>query len=414
MRRIAVAAAFVTALALAVVASGARTETVTLRALLPTTAQQGWQILIANFERVFPDVKIDAQFLPSDQLTPLLLTQLQAGNGPDLIFVNGGNFLGNSIVPLASQGRLLDLTKRRWVKRILPSAKPYVTYRNKVYAWPLALGPFAGIYNADLLQQLHLKLPTKFSDVLALCRQITAAGKIPFVQAWGAVTTGSIVGRQRYEQYLSADPKWNDERAAHKVTFATSPLWRKALQSIVDMKDAGCFQQGAAGTSRPQQYALFAQGQAVFSIVASGEVTNILTINPSLRFGWFNVPGDNPKWNVVVAPYSLNIAANAATKYPAQARSFIDFMAREQQSTLFAKVASSVAPLDAKKGKLPPEMKGLLPYFKAGKLVVGLDYLWPNTRIYSEGFQQGVVGLITGQTTIDSVLARMDDLWDHG
>jgi raffinose/stachyose/melibiose transport system substrate-binding protein len=390
-------------------------DTVTLRALFPTTGQQGWQILVDNFQRVFPSIKIDVQFLPSDQLTQLVLTQLQAGNAPDLMFLNNGNFLPNSVLGLGAQGRLLDLSKRPWVRRILPSEKPYVTYRGTVYAWPLVLGPFAVVYNTDLFTQLHLKVPTRFSDVLSMCRQITSAGKIPFVQAWGSVTAGSIVGRQRYEQYVySVDPKWNQKRAAHQVTFASSPLWHRALQSIIDMKDANCFQPGATGTSRPQQYALFAQGQAVMSIVAAGEVTNIKTINPNLKIAWMNLPPDNPKDSVLVAPYSFNIGANAATKYPAQAASFIDFMAREQQSTLFAKVTTSIAPLDAKKLKLPPEMKGLLPYFKSGKIVPGDDYLWPNPRVYSEGFQTGVVGLITGQLTIDAVLAKMDDLWDNG
>jgi raffinose/stachyose/melibiose transport system substrate-binding protein len=396
-------------------ASGSRHDVVTLRALFPTTAQAGYQILVANFNRVYPDIHIDAQFLPSDTLGQLLVTQVQAGNAPDIVHLQAGNLNAASVWGLGSQGKLLDLSGRPWVKRIYPAARADVTWKGKVYAWPLAMGPFGVIYNADLFKQLGLKVPATFNEALAMCTKINAAGKIPFVQAWGASTTGSIVGRQRYSQYVyTVDPKWDQKRAAHQVTFLSSPLWRKALQSVIDMKNANCFQQGATGTSRAQQYAMFAQGQAVMSIVSAGEVTNVKTINPNIKIGWMNLPGESAKTSTLVGPFSLTIGGMASTTHPKEVKTFIDFMAREQQSTLFAKVASSIAPLDAKKKILPPEMKGLLPYFASGKVTDAHDFQWPNARVYSEGYQLGVVGLVTGQLTIDDVLKKMDDLWDNG
>jgi raffinose/stachyose/melibiose transport system substrate-binding protein len=417
-RRIAAAVTALAALALALglpVASGSRHDVVTLRALFPTTAQSGYQILVANFNRVYPDIHIDAQFLPSDTLSTLLVTQFAAGNAPDVFHLQAGNLSSGSVWSLAAAGRLMDLSKSPWVKRVYPSAKSDVSWKGKTYAWPLAMGPFGVIYNVDLFRQLGLKVPTTFAQALAMCPKINAGGKIPFVQAWGAVTTGSIVGSQRYSQYVYAvDPQWDAKRAAHKVSFSTSPLWRKALQSVVDMKNASCFQPGATGTSRAQQYAMFAQGQAVMSIVSAGEVANVKVINPNIKLAWMNLPGETAKTSVLVAPFSLTLGASATTSHPKEAQTFINFMAREQQSTLFAKVATSIAPLDAKKKILPPEMKGLLPYFASGRIVDRHDFQWPNTRVYQEGYQPGVVGLITGQLTIDDILRKMDDLWDNG
>lgn len=385
----------------------------TVRALFPTTAQQGYEILVANFERVFPNINIETQFLPSDTLGQLLITQLQAGNAPDVVHLQTGALSAAGVWPLAQQGKLLDLSNRPWVKRILPSAKPTASWNGKVYAWPLTMGPFGVVYNAELFQQLNLKVPANMSEVLTMCRRIKDAGKIPFVQAWGANTTGSIVGRQRYHQYVySVDPKWDQKRARKQVTFTGSALWRGALGSIVRMKNAGCFQEGATGTSRAQQYALFAQGQSVMSIVSSGEVTNIKTINPNIKVGWMNLPGASAKNSILVAPFSLNLGITKATKQPVAARTFVDFMARQQQSSLFAKVASSIAPLDAKQGRLPAEMKGLLPFFRSGKITSAYDNRWKDPRIYNEGYVLGIMGLMTGQRTIDAVLKKMDELYD--
>src|SRR3954453_7265295 len=72
------------------IASGS-SKSVTLRLLFPTVAQSATDILIANFERQFPDIQISPQYLPSDQETQLLVTQFQAGNAPDIIMAQPGN-----------------------------------------------------------------------------------------------------------------------------------------------------------------------------------------------------------------------------------------------------------------------------------------------------------------------------------
>jgi raffinose/stachyose/melibiose transport system substrate-binding protein len=210
------------------------------------------------------------------------------------------------------------------------------------------------------------------------------------------------------------DPKWAEKRANHQVTFESSPLWRRALQSIVDMKDADCFNPGVQGTARPQQYVILARGDAVMSIMSASELPNIITINPNFHYAMMNLPPDNPKNSVAVASVTNVIAGNAATKYPNEVRTFIDFMAREQQSSLLAKIGGEIAPLDAKKGKIPAYMKaGMGQMFASGKIADTGEFGWPNVRIRDEGYVPGILGLFTGQTTVDGILRKMDQLWDN-
>jgi raffinose/stachyose/melibiose transport system substrate-binding protein len=371
--------------------------------------------MLANFHRVYPDIKVEAQFLNAVTLASLLSTQLQAGNAPDVFQTKLGYTNTNSVWRLAPAGRLLDLSKSPWVKRLPIATKETATYKGKVYLWPLSSQPFDVIYNTGLFKSLGLKIPTTFAGVLSMCRTIAAGGKVPFVQGFAAATEANIFARQRAtEDVYSHDPKWDTKRSKNQVTFASSPLWREALQSIVDMKNANCFQPGAAGTSPAQQYAAFAQGQAVMSVVASGEVANMKAINPNLTIGWFNLPPvQKPKEAVVPSFAALGLAGNAATSHPDQVRTFINFMARAKQSSLFAKVTSSIAPFDGTKGILPAEMNGLAPFFKVGKTTQSFTDRWPSTA-FDEGLVPGVTGLITGQLTIDAVLAKMDQIWAVG
>jgi raffinose/stachyose/melibiose transport system substrate-binding protein len=390
-------------------------EVVTLNVVMFTTAQPAWEILNKNFERVYPNIKINATFLPSTDLFNILPTQLQAGNAPDAFTIQPAKLGNTGVWVLAPAGRLLNLTGRPWKKRIYPPMRHQVTYKNKVYAWPVFVQPHDPVYNADLVQQLNLKLPTTFSQLLAQCKTIRDAGKVPFEQSFSTVAGGIILSRQFASNFVYAqDPKWDIKRYTHKVTFAGSPLWKRMLQAIVDMKNANCFNEGSQGTSRPQQYAAFAQGQAVYSLITSGEIANMTAINPNLHYGMFNLPPDDPKKQLVQGYAGIVLAGNAATKHPEEVKKWIDFYARAKQSTLAAKIGAAIAPFDAVRGITPPFLKPMAALLKAGKVDGPHDGLWPCPVTWQNGLALGINGLITGQTTVDGILSNLDTLWDQG
>jgi raffinose/stachyose/melibiose transport system substrate-binding protein len=405
----------------AVLAAGASTagarggDTVTLNVLMYTTAQPAWQILNANFERVYPNIKINATFLPSTDLFNVLPTQLQAGNAPDAFTIQPAKLGVTGVWVLAPAGRLLNLTGRPWKKRIYPPMRHQVTYKNKVYAWPIFVQPHDPVYNIDLLNQLHLKIPTSFSQLLAQCKTIRDAGKVPFEQSMNTVAGGIILSRQFASNFVYAqDPNWDTKRYQHKVTFASSPLWKRMLQAIVDMKNANCFNEGLQGVSRPQQYAAFAQGQAVYSLITSGEIANMTAINPNLKYAMFNLPPDNPKKQLVQGYAGIVLAGNADTKHPKEVKEWIDFYARAKQSTLAAKIGAAIAPFDAMKGVTPDFLKPMAKLLKANKVDGPHDGLWPCPNTWQDSIAIGINGLFTGQTTVESILAKADQLWDQG
>jgi raffinose/stachyose/melibiose transport system substrate-binding protein len=414
--RLSVALALVAVLSVgAATANAQRHDTVTLNVLMFTTAQPAWEILNKNFERVYPDIKINATYLPSSTLAQVLPTQLAAGNAPDAFTIVPGKQDSEGLWVLAGSNRLLDLSGRPWNKRIFAPMRHMVTYKNKVYGWPVFVQPHDPVANTDLMAQLHLKYPTNFQQVLAQCKTIRDAGKIPYFQSFNTVAGGIILGRTFASQFVYAqDSKWDTERYLHKVSFTTSPLWRRAFQAIVDMKNANCFNEGATGTSRPQQYAAVATGQSVYSIITSGEIANMTAINPNFHYAMFNLPPDNPKKQLVQSYSGITLAGNAATKHPNEVRKWIDFYARAKQDALAAKIGTAVSPLDAKNGNVPDFMKPMAALFKAGKLDPPHDPLWPCPNTWNDSIANGITGLMTGQLTVDAVLQKADQIWDTG
>lgn len=395
-------------------ASAKPKATVTISVLEVTTGQTASELINTNFERVYPNIQLKVTFLPSNQVSQLVTTELQAGNAPDVFYVAPGSG-AQGLWNLAHNGKLLAMTGQPWVKRIYGAVKKYVTYKGTPYGWPVSVTPHDPIANPTLLAKLHLSIPTTANQILADCKTIKAAGLIPFAQSFNTVAGGIIAGRQLYSNYVyNHDPNWDAERYAKKVTFASSPLWKNALQFFVDMKNAGCFSPGIVGTSRIEQYTQFATGQAVFSMITGGEIANIQAINPNVPLEMFNMPaGNNPKDDYVQAFAGIVLAGNKATKNPTAVKDFISFYARAEQSTLWAKVGGGIAPFDATRGIVPPVMKALTPEFKAGHLDSSHEEEWPNGDVF-QSIANGMTGLLTGQTTIPQVLATADKYWNEG
>jgi len=395
-------------------ASAKQHEEVTLNVLWVTTAQSAMELLSQNFTRVYPDIKLNVTYLPSGTLSQLLVTQLQGGSAPDVFWSTLG--IGtNGVWRLAPGGYLMDLSKSPWVKRIYPPVRHYISYKNKVYAWPMVVTPHEPIANVDVINQLRLSPPKTFDQLLAQCKTIAAAGKTPFVQSMNTIAGGTIIGRQFYSSYVyNVDPNWDAKRYANKVTFASSPLWQTLLQRIKQMVDGGCFNQGAAGLSRNAQYASIASGEAAYSLLTSGEIANIQQINPKVNLKMYPLPAADPKNNSVQAYAGIDISGNAKTQHPNEVRTLINFLARAKQSTLFAKVAGGIAPYDAKIGVIAGPLEPLKTLMQTtGHADQTHEAAWPNPDVFT-AFANGITGLFTGQSTVQSALEAMDKAWDQG
>jgi raffinose/stachyose/melibiose transport system substrate-binding protein len=415
-RIVTLAMAIAVTLAAVAGASAKPNATVNLRLLYNNQGTVGMNILIANFERVYPNIHIDPTYVDGGALTQALIPQLAAGNGPDMFQMQPGFYTPVSPWALAKSGYLLDLTGAPWSKRILPTAKQWVFYKNKLYAWPMNLGPHGVAYNTDMFKQMGLKVPTTFSQLVALCPKIAAAGKIPIANGFaGSITTGIVMYQMFSAGFVyNLDKKWDSERIAKKTTFQTSPLWRRMFEAVTELKNANCFGPAPQGITLASAAQQFARGDAAMSMLAWAQMPGILAINPNLPYLFFNLPADKAANTTMSAAVSQSIGGYAKTQHPKEVKTFINFLAREKQSSLWSKVGGGVAPLDAQKGIFPAYAAPSIPAAKAGRLVVSLHkYLNPTLITGPSSISAQIVGIFSGQVTVDSALKTLDYLWDN-
>jgi raffinose/stachyose/melibiose transport system substrate-binding protein len=397
-------------------ASASKSDVVTINFESVNTVQNAWKGIIDDFQVKYPNIHVNATYLDSVSASTLLPTQLQAGNAPDIFTASAGTGSSTSIWPLAQAGKLLDLSGLPLVKSIPKSGLAVHSYQGKVYGFPMAVSTNGVFYNTDLFKQLKLTPPTNLSDFFALCRKIKADGKIPIALGTAGSTVGvSVLLLQLENEFVYAqDGNWVNKLIAGKVNFSSSPLWRAMFQTIANLSKDGCFNSQPAGTSYPTGAAnLVASGQAVMEFLSGGTINSVTSINPNIHYAMFELPPDNSSGKHTYASigYNLSYAANAATKHPAEVKTFLSFAAGADEDYRWATLASSVAPLNLVKGLWPSYLADSDRVLaKAGRVSLNQSILLPKTSVNTV-LTNDIIGLLTGQETVSSALAALDKAW---
>lgn len=421
-RRLAALAVMVVAMSSAAVAASAATppssQSGSFTLVMNLAYKPGFDILISNFNRIYPNIKVNPTYLSVGGNTPyatVVSTQVSAGNAPDVLWTLGGVGTPTATQVLAKGGYLATMDGRPWLTRIPTSTRSSYMLGKHVYASELGTSVLSLLmYNKDYFAAHSLKPAKTFSQLLSLCKTISAQGKIPI--SWGAqtpaVNANNIIALAGGTVFRK-DPTWYTRRLAHKVTFAGSAGWRRAVQMVVDMKAANCFNPGAASVDFAHMANEFASGNAVMMWTVPIILGTTLQLNPNLHVGMFPPPVDNAAdTQVTLQPQggmSINAKASASAKKAAQ--TFIDFVAREKQDRLFAGLNFLISSFDAKRGTLPPAYADLSPWFKAGKVINTITTRLPNTS-FTTVFGTSAQGLFTGQKSVTDVLNDMDKAFD--
>jgi raffinose/stachyose/melibiose transport system substrate-binding protein len=417
---LALLAAGLATLAAAEAGSAKSRATVTLNVLAQSTGQGGnqqIQAVIANFEKAYPDIEVQAEYLPiGTTYANSLRTRLQGGNAPDVFYVTPGSGGLQAVLPLARAGYVADLSKRPWAKRVPENSHSMYFIGKRLYAVPIQVVPVGVLYQPNLYRELGISVPKTTAQLLTACRTASEKGRALLnIAGASAQNAGLFAAVVAGSHVLSADRTWNERRLANKVTFAGSATWQRTLQRIVDMKNAGCFPRGAEAADNVPATGPFVSGQVLSWTLPSSIIGLLKGINSRIELNAYPFPGDSAAATRVYASPSDAFAVYSKTSKRDAATKFVDFWAREGQSRFYAKLTGAISLHQAQTGKVPtPELQGLQPILKGGKNVFPLMQLeWKNPEVF-ETLGKGVQALLTGQKTPQTILSEMDAAWSRG
>jgi raffinose/stachyose/melibiose transport system substrate-binding protein len=208
---------------------------------------------------------------------------------------------------------------------------------------------------------------------------------------------------------FSKDPNWLAKKAAGSVSFSSSPLWANLFQHVAQMRDRDCFQQGWQAAGVPTLGLLIAQHKAYASLVPSAALSTYKSLSPD-TFQVVPFPGDTAAQTRGMMGYNFGLGISSATQNKAAALAFIDFIGREGQARLQAKINGSVSLHDVNVNKLPPELAAYAPPIKAGKIVARPDAQFP-TSTTNSNFNTAAGEILINGKSVGDALKLLDDTW---
>jgi raffinose/stachyose/melibiose transport system substrate-binding protein len=374
--------------------------------------QQSPWIVMADKYSEETGVQIDQQGLPPDNYGLTLRTQIQGGNAPDLMVLAPGAGQPQSVLPLAEAGSLEPLDQGS-TDLIPDGSEGLFQVDGETYAQPTDIVPVGMVWNVGAASDAGVEVPEDIDALIESCGTLADEGKSFFAVAGSVppnpgLMTMSISATRVYAE----TPDWNAQRAAGDVTFADDEGWQETLQTVVDMNEAGCFQEGAAGGGFEAITQGITQGTSLSAFVPGGAATELMNATEGLELNVQPFPpasGGEPF--VLNSPnYALAVSADAEDGAKQAAQDFLAWLGEPDNAAEFVEVSGGVA-VTGPDENLNPVFEPMADLLESGSYVAAPNNEWPNPGVY-DALATGAQGLIAGQGDIATVLEAMDRAWD--
>jgi raffinose/stachyose/melibiose transport system substrate-binding protein len=391
--------------------SGGDANSFTLGVPITESGDSPYQLAADAYMEENPDVTIELKELPNDGFAQAINTQLQSGSAPDVFYVQPGTGNTQSVIPYAEAGYLEPLTGTESENIVPETAKQDLYYEDELYAHPLDLSVVSAVVNDTAAEGSGWSMPETFGELVDSCQAIADEGKSVFVLAGTAPpNTGLLAMILASSRVYGPNPDWNAQRQAGEVTFADDQGWQDSLQAIIDLKDAGCFQPGAEGGDFAAITNGLGQGTSFAGFVPSGAAFGLGAEAPDSTFTVQAVPAESAADTVITASANNALGVNAKSEKKEAGIAFLDWLSQPENAVTYAQGSGNLPITGLDTSQLPPQYQPVASYLDEEKYVSLPNAGWANGEVYTN-LGVGVQGLLTGQTTVEDVLASMDQAW---
>ena len=192
----------------------------------------------------------------------------------------------SSIVQLADAGLLEPVTDS--AKELVPAGgEDLFIVDDKIYGVPQGLTVSGLVVAGAGLAPLGLDpFPATTEELIAKCGELSKMGLSLIVLAGGAApNTGLAAMTIAAGAVYADDPDWNAKRLDGDVTFADSEGWQTTLETILELEENGCFQEGSAGAGFDVITNNLQQQKSVGAFIPGntvGELVSAANLRPSV------------------------------------------------------------------------------------------------------------------------------------
>jgi len=377
---------------------------------LGTDEPERLELLIPAFEEANPGVTVEVVSSGGQGYEEFMRTRLSAGTAPDVIRVfpgAGGNTM--TVGQLAEIGVLADLSGEEWTSQLNDAQRSlFAGPDGNIVAVPLGATGLGPVYNDRALEEAGAEVPTTYDEVLELCATAQEAGKVAYSLGQGDLFVTQLTPYVMVASSLyGPDADFTARQYAGDATFVDSP-WVEAFEQLLEMLNAGCFQEGVNGTSYDEANKMMGSGAALGEVTFADLSSQLAAAQEGDTFTMTAFPTSDDEPYLAVAD-SYGFAVNADAEEADLARAFIAFTASAEGQNAFADQTGGVPslPNDEFEPK-SPQQEQVAAYIAEGRTAIWPDQLWPSPEVQATLFVV-VQNLFNGLDTPESAAQKMDD-----
>jgi raffinose/stachyose/melibiose transport system substrate-binding protein len=223
-------------------------------------ATQPWKEIIAEFNKVYPNIEIKWTRYSTDELKQALRVASASGKMPDMWFNWGGSLAG----PYIEGGHALEITpelaaKYGLDKNISPVALDLAKHNGKLYGVPIWVRPMTIFYKKSLFDKNGIPEPKTFADLEKAMETLKSKGVTPIAVggkfSWMTMRTTDFL----IEHF--AGPEMHDKLFALEASY-NSPEVVQAFAKLKEWVDKGYFNDGFISLDPNQALPLLYQNKA--------------------------------------------------------------------------------------------------------------------------------------------------------
>jgi raffinose/stachyose/melibiose transport system substrate-binding protein len=316
-----------------------------------TLVTEGYPEFVAyaaeEYKKTHPDVNIIYENFPNEAYKTQIQVALTGSEPPDVFF----NWAGEDAARLVREGLALDITELGDAEggfrhSLSDSWQSSFMYEGRNYGVPTEAVSKYFYYDKAFFAEHNLALPTTFDGLLQLCRDIRAID--PALVPWPLGNSErwklNHVITMLNERVLGQEATAADYAlTAPDDQLFTNPGYVEAWQKVVDLKDAGCWQDAPNATSPEATRSMFA-AQVSPMIYCGTWCAAIFMTEGFDDFAMFRFPavegGKGDPGAGFLVPQGLMVSAK--TQHPEEAVAWASFLVSDEMAAKFAEYLGAI------------------------------------------------------------------------
>lgn len=386
----------------ATAASAAPAEKVKIR-MVYWNKEDSVKSLLELIKQKLPNIELEYQFIDNKQYDNIVATQLNAGEGPDIISVSPP-----TSAKYAKLGYLADLSSL--ADRYNDAGKNVYTTDGKMVALP-GISWFEGIfYNKEIFEKYGLKPPTTFEEELQLHEVLKSKGIKPQamgVKSWEPMMKSSM-------GLIMNDFLSKPENKDFDVQYGTGQKtlegnWNAGLEKWTQLIQKGYITADMLGTDYDQALDEFATGKAAMWESGPWAMDTIKQKNPNLKVDMFPFHGSEPGPGWLIGGPGVGFAGNKESKHLDAVLQVLDLISTpDGQKAFWEDNKGGSSYLKGVEFDMPPEYDGVKETFKAGNVYAPWNNWGDSAQSIIEDYGKHLQELLGGHSDVSKVLKDTD------